>query len=208
MNWEVGLRYGKAETGTLLEGMFFFNDYSNLSGQCSFSSGCDPDLLDSQFNAGEVDVLGLELVAGHTFEAGPVKIPLRLNYTFTKTEFQTAFTSSNPQYGKVSVGDEMPYVPEHALALNVGVAMERWDAAVSFGITSPMRESAGSADDDAMTDIRVTLDIFGRVQVLQWLQVYAKLENLLAREDITSRRPYGARPNRPLSAQLGLKLAH
>ncbi len=205
LNWEAGLRYGDPKTGTLLEGIFFFNDYSNLNGQCSFSSGCDPDLLDSQFNAGEVDVMGVELVAAHTFEVGPVRVPLKLAYTYTHTAFQTDFTSVNPQFGKVRVGDAMPYVPEHAASLSMGAAMERWDLTLNLNMISPMREAAGSDDDAPMTDLRVSFSAFARVQVLEWLQIYTKFENLFVREDIVSRRPYGARPNRPLSAQLGLK---
>ena len=43
---------------------------------------------------GEVDVMGVEVAAAHTFTAGEVTVPTRLAYTFTDTAFQTAFTSS------------------------------------------------------------------------------------------------------------------
>ena len=208
LNWEAGVRYGNPKTGTLAEAIFFYNDYANLSGQCSFSSGCDPDQLDSQFNAGEVDVMGLELVAQHAFVAGPVEIPVKLAYTFTHTEFQSDFTSVNPQFGKVRAGDELPYVPAHRVQLSVGAAMKRWDLSVALNLVSPMREAAGSDPDAPMTDFQIGFAAYGRVQILKWLQVYTKFENLFVREDIISRRPYGARPNRPLSAQLGVKLEY
>ena len=38
----------------------FYNDYSNLKGACTFSSGCTQK-LDQEFNGGEVDVYGFQL---------------------------------------------------------------------------------------------------------------------------------------------------
>lgn len=212
VNYEAGLRYGDATTGSLAEAIFFLTDYSNLSGQCSLSSGCDPADLDSQYNAGEATVMGLEIAASHRFQFGAVHLPARLSYTFTDARLDSEFTSFDPQLGAVEVGDELPYVPTHAATFAIGVGMSRWDALVTLAWTSPMRERAGQGEPEPgeQTDAKVDLGFRGSAKIIELgergsLSVYAKLDNVLDRADLLSRRPYGARVARPFSAQLGLK---
>lgn len=209
VNYEVGIRYSAPDTATLAEAIFFFNDYSNIVGQCSFSSGCGDSALDDQFNGGEARVLGVEVVAGHRFEVGAVHIPIRLAYTFTDTRFATSFKSSNPQFGDVEEGDELPYVPTHQLSAEVGVGMSRWDFTLVGTFVDAMREEAGQGDTKPgeTTDAVFYLDAMFRVQIIKQLQAYARVENILLQEAVASRRPFGARPGKPFIAQLGLKFA-
>ena len=60
MNWEAGGRFSR--DGLDVEAIAFFNDYSNLLGTCTASSGGNCTIGD-QFDGGEVDVMGLELTA-------------------------------------------------------------------------------------------------------------------------------------------------
>jgi len=72
-----------------------------------------------------------------------------------------------------------------------------------------MREVAGGDDapDSEKTDRMVLLDVTARYRPLEWMEVYLKGENLLNSQPIVSRRPYGARPGKPLLASGGIKLS-
>lgn len=203
INYEAGVRYSDARKRRLIEAVGFFNDYSNLLGECTFSAGCDETQLDDQFNAGAVEVWGVE-VAGHwAFEAGAFTIPLRATYTLIQSEFQSAFNSENPQFGEVEVGDELPYTPEHQASMQLGL---EWEA-LSFYATgtwvSAMRETAGQSEDDLMTDEQLTLDLNAGWRFEEGFSVTARAENITNDTGIASRRPFGARPHRPMLIMLG-----
>ncbi|MGB1557840.1 MAG: hypothetical protein ACPHCJ_08635, partial [Oceanococcaceae bacterium] len=53
--------------------------------------------------------------------------PLSLQYTYTRGTFREAFQSTNPQYGAVEAGFELPYLSEHRAQLNWGLLGQRWE---------------------------------------------------------------------------------
>ncbi|MCU0990788.1 MAG: TonB-dependent receptor, partial [Xanthomonadales bacterium] len=67
VNYELGLRQDSGKLS--LEAMAFFNDYENLVGLCTNSSGsnCEPG---EAFNGEGVNVPGLEFALGTSFDAG------------------------------------------------------------------------------------------------------------------------------------------
>jgi Fe(3+) dicitrate transport protein len=207
VNVEAGLRYAVPETSSLAEAIFFFNDYTNIVGQCAFSTGCGDDALDRQFNGGAATVLGLEVAASHRFQLGRVHLPARLAYTFTRATFGTSFSSDLPQFGDVRAGDELPYVPPHQLSAEVGVGMDRWDLTLLGTYIAAMREVAGQGKPEPgdETDPVFYLDAMFRGQITCQLQAYVRAENVLLQETIASRRPFGARPGKPFIAQIGLQ---
>jgi Fe(3+) dicitrate transport protein len=86
--------------------MAFFNDYENLVGLCTNSSGsnCEPG---EAFNGEGVHVPGLEFSLGTAFAAAAGwQMPLQVVYTWMDAEFQTDFDSSFS--GEVSKGDPVP----------------------------------------------------------------------------------------------------
>lgn len=206
-NYEFGARYSDVGVGTLVEAVGFFSDYTNLSGDCSFSSGCDEQNLDRQFNAGDVNVVGVELVAAaEPVLGGGFELPFRLSYTWTGSSFRTAFESDNPQYGEVVVGDRLPYIPAHQMFAQMGLRRGTW--AVNLGVTfvDRMRETASSGDGDDVlfTDRYAMLDAQAQVEVARGMQVYLRGENLNNAQPLASRFPFGARSAKPLMAQVGL----
>jgi Fe(3+) dicitrate transport protein len=210
VNYEAGVRYSDEQTATLLEAVGFFNDYSNLIGQCSFSAGCDEQLVDRQFNAGEVFVYGAELVAAHTFAlGGSWYLPTRAAYTFTESDFQTAFASGNPQFGDVEEGDKLPYVPTHQASAQLGVTNQTFALNSRLTFVGEMLEEAGQADGDDVrqTDSYALVDLLASYQFLEGFEAYGKVSNVLGSQAIASRRPYGARPIAPFMARLGVKYA-
>ena len=72
-----------------------------------------------------------------------------------------------------------------------------------------MREEAGQGplETGKYTDRYALLDAAAFYQVLENFRVYLKGDNLTNNQPIVSRRPFGARPNKPLLVQVGFKWA-
>ncbi len=98
-----------------LEAMFFFNDYMNLVGVCTNSSGGDCNPGDA-FNGKGVHIPGLEFNLSTYFELGSEwQMPLQIVYTWMNAEFQSSFISEF--FGAVQKGDPVPYVPANLAKL-------------------------------------------------------------------------------------------
>lgn len=205
-NYELGIR--TAYLGWKASVIGFFNDYSNLKGTCTFSSGCLEE-LDQEFNAGAVDVFGAEVNISNTFDFGVVTLPISFAYTHTQSEFQTAFDSSFSQWGRVAAGDELPYIPENQLSLTAGLmAEDQWRVDLTYKYVDEMREAAGSNTplEGLFTDALNQWDLSAWFQWSEHLRIYAKVDNLTDDQSIVSRRPFGARPNKPRQAIVGVKV--
>ena len=205
-NYELGYRY--AQDALQAELIGFFNDYGNLKASCSFSSGCDAE-LDREFNGGEVDVYGLEASLGRQWSLpGGMQLPLRFTYTHTQSEFQTEFRSEFSQWGSVSKGHALPYMPEHQLSLELGLGTDKWRMAALFKYQSAMAEAAGTGIElqGLRTDEIVQLDLSAWYQMTASTKLYAKLDNATDERHLVSRRPFGARPGKPRQWQVGMKL--
>ena len=70
-----------------------------------------------------------------------------------------------------------------------------------------MRETAGG-DDVPKTDAAWLLDASVSYSPLNWLDLYITGENIANQQVIASRRPFGARPIRPLQLMGGLRLRY
>jgi Fe(3+) dicitrate transport protein len=206
-NYELGLRASVANWQ--IEVIGFFNDCSNLKGSCTFSSGCKTE-LDVEFNGGEVDIYGAELSANGQFEfANGLTLPIKIAYTRTQSEFQSSFDSSFSQWGNVSVGDELAYLPENQFNLQVSLTGENWQLDLAYKYITEMSEAAGTGVELAglMTSDISQIDLAAWYQINAALKIYAKLDNLTDETNIVSRRPFGARPSKPRQIILGAKYA-
>lgn len=208
VNYELGARYLDPDSGRLLELVGFVNDYSNLTGQCAFSTGCTPEMLDRQFNGGSVLVWGVEAAATWSFDLGKrYELPVRASYTYTGSHFREAFESDDPTLGDVAVGDEVPYVPEHQVQAQVGLAHPRGGARAVATYVGEMREEASQGEDAVFTDHQVIVDLVGWFRPIADLKLFVRLENLLDQRPIVSRRPFGARPMRPFTLMAGAEVS-
>jgi len=207
VSWEGGLRYFDEVADGFAEAVFFYNDYSNLTGNCTFSAGCVDDAIDRQFNAGNVKILGVEVTAGHAIELGKGwRLPLKLTYTYTHGTFDSDFNSDNPQFGSVRAGYELPYVPPHQLLAQIGLKGHGFNLIGMYGLTDSMLEEAGLRDGRTPKTDRIHMvDVMASYDLAEKWQVYLRGENVLGQEGIASRRPFGARPIRPFMAQIGLR---
>ena len=207
INYEAGARFlAPSRPDTRFEAIGFFNDYGSLIGDCTFSAGCAVQDLDTQSNLGTVQIWGVETLAEHAFDLpGVWSLPVRGTYTWTQSEFQTGFASENPQFAQVEPGDELPYVPEHQASLQLGLLHRLVRANVGLTYVSQMREEASQGEEGRRTDALVLLDALVGWTPSAASQIYLKADNLLGQNAIASRRPFGARPIRPLFVQLGFK---
>jgi Fe(3+) dicitrate transport protein len=204
-NYEFGWRYNTAAVAGEVIG--FYNDYSNLKGACTFSSGCT-QTLDQEFNGGEIDVYGVEASTRVTWPiTNNLDLPIKLAYTYSQSEFQNSFDSSFSQWGRVEVGDELPYLPEHQLSIETSLQAENWQASLLFKYVSEMSEAAGTNTelDGLFSDEIMQLDFSSWYQVNDRLKVYGKIDNITDEQVIVSRRPFGARPGKPRQAIVGVK---
>jgi len=209
INYELGARYSNRVFNTELVG--FFNDYSNLLGECTLSSGCASGITGEQFNAGEVEAYGVEFSVGYDaaplFNYNEISLPINFNYTYTKAEFQNSFNSSFDEWGSVTAGDELPYIPEHQFFISAGVVAPKWEFHVAGKYVDEMRTQAGrgSIPDGEGTDQHFVVDIAGEYEVMDSTRLFFTADNIFDEEYVAARRPAGARPGKPMTALAGVK---
>ena len=207
VNYEAGGRYSRGAFSA--EAIAYFNDYSNLLGACTNSSGGNCTIGD-QFDGGEVDVKGLELTA--SWDAASMmetdfSLPLAVVYTWTDAEFQEAFQSDYEPWGNVVAGDTLPYLPEQKLTLSAGIEADRWGVNLQGNYTDEARARAGQGaipageriDSRWVADLAVWFDISDR------LRLRAKAENLFDEVYVASIDPAGLRPGKPQEFLIGLE---
>ena len=203
LNYELGLRF--ARKSLQAEFAFFYSDYDNLLGECTASSGSDCEIGDA-FNGDAATVQGLEfLLAANLNPGGRVGIPFDLTYTYINGEFDTDIADTD-FFGDVRAGDPIPYLPEHQLNLTLGIEGDHWDVFASANYIDAVctRASCGVFEE---TDDSVVVDVAGRYRLGDHTELFARVENLLGAEDIVGRQPYGARPNKDVTASLGVKFS-
>jgi Fe(3+) dicitrate transport protein len=208
INYEAGARYTRGPARAEVVG--FYNAYSNLSDVCTFSSGCDDDAIDQQFDAGSARIFGLEAFVDYDLPlAGAYRLPMLLSYTLTQAQFLRSFTSDDPIFGSVEAGDELPYVPRHQLHGELGVEHPRAGGNVALNYVAAMREEPGRRPiaQALATDAQLTIDLSASYRPYTWAELYVNVRNLLDAHDLVSRRPFGARPNAPRWVQVGSKLS-
>lgn len=205
VNTEVGVRFDRGALFAELIG--FHNDYDNLVGTCTASTGGDCTIGD-QFDGGRARVQGFEARMELTGNAGgAIEVPFQANYTWTDASFRSAFASGFGEWGTVERGDELPYLPEHMFHAAGGLRGERWSGFLGVAYVDDMRTVAGQGPVPAAlsTDAAWVWDLSATWQLAQGLELYARVENLTDREYIVSRRPSGARPGLPRTALAGFR---
>jgi Fe(3+) dicitrate transport protein len=207
LNYEAGARY--AREAASVELIAFYNDYDNLVGTCTVSTGGGCNLGD-QFAGGKVRMQGLEASARYEFGLdGGLRLPVQLAYTYTSAEFRTSFASGFEEWGSVDVGDELPYLPEHQAQLLVGLAAERWSANLAASYTDAMRVEAGqgATSPAGAVDSHWVMDLSGDWTLTDSLRLFARVENVLDEVYVAAWRPAGARPGRPRTALVGINVS-
>lgn len=188
------------------EVVLFYSDYDNLLGADTLSAGGEG--TGDLFNAGKVDVYGVELGLGYdVVEPMKVgfKVPVYGTYTYTNAEFRETFDSEF--FGEVEKGDNLTYVPEHQFALGVGLEIDRYAFYVDGHYVDEMNTVPGESGSpsDAKTDSHFTVDILTKASLTENCILFASVQNLLDEEYVVARRPAGARPGLPLTGLVGIE---
>jgi Fe(3+) dicitrate transport protein len=206
-NAELGARLNPGST--YAEVAAFGSWYENIHGQCTLSAGCIDRESDRQFNGGEAFVAGVESVLTQELPL-PHQTTLAgsLSYTYTWTAFQSDFISEFPQWGTVSEGDELPYVPAHQGGFELRYETPRVGLALSGALRGEMRDVAGQGEvpDEELIPASATFDLAGDFRINDRVKLYTVVRNLTNTVTVESLRPYGARPGAPLAVMAGVKV--
>jgi Fe(3+) dicitrate transport protein len=186
----------------------FFNDYSNLVGSCTASTGggC---VIGDQFDGGEVRVRGLELSGGTDLGEAlglAVGLPVRAAYTWTDAEFQTAFQSGYGPWGSVEAGDALPYLAEHQLFVSAGVEYGRFGGELALTWVGDRRIVAGQGaiPEDERLPSHAIADVSAWYDVTDAVRARVQVRNLTDETYAASRSPAGLRPGAPRAVLFGL----
>lgn len=206
-SYEAGVKLSRGGWRADLIG--FFNDYSNLVGACTASTGGNCNIGD-QFEGGEVHVQGVEFSAHRTFgsiAADGLEAPVSLAYTFSNAQFRTSFASSYEPWATVTKGDRLPYLPRHQLTLNAGLAVKAARVNTTLSWVDKARAVAGRGPIplSQRIDARVLVDLSAEVDVLPNVSLFGSIQNLFDETYNAGFSPAGARPGAPRLALAGVR---
>ncbi|MGY0564781.1 MAG: TonB-dependent receptor family protein [Paraglaciecola chathamensis] len=200
VNYELGFRYNNDAFNAEL--VYFLSDYDNIVGVCTASSGSDCEIGDA-FNGDAATVQGIEfLLKTELGQFNGIRIPFNLTYSYIDSEFDTDISGTD-FFGDVSAGDSIPYIPESQGQVTLGLEGDKWATYLNAVFVDSVCTRA-SCDAFEATDSSFILDLSGSYNVNADLRVFARIENLTDEEDIVSRQPYGARPNKSRTASVGI----
>ncbi len=209
INYEAGFRYFGLGQGEVIA---FLNDYSQFSGTCSFAQGsCSNSAVGEQANAGSAQVYGIEASWKHETQLSGLTTPMSVTYTYSHGEFGESFTDASGAFGEADLaiekGFEIAYLPEHRLNLQAGIRQETWQVNISALYQSKMRNIPGSGaiGEADRIDAHTVVDLSASYDLQSNWQLYTSIDNLLDREYIVSAKPYGYRPGKPRSFNIGTK---
>ncbi|MGI9325801.1 MAG: TonB-dependent receptor family protein [Pseudomonadales bacterium] len=202
INTELGVRW--QAKALQAEAAYFRSDYDNLLGECTASSGTDCVVGDA-FNGDAATVQGIELLVHGEFNRnGNITLPFKLAYTYIDGEFDSNVADTD-FFGDVTKGDPIPYIPEQQASATLGLANANWTLNLSASYVDEVCVRA-SCNAFEKTDDSLTFDLAGSYRLSPALNLFARIENLTAEEDIVGRHPYGARPNKDRTASVGVRI--
>lgn len=208
INYELGFRFDNNLIQAEIIG--FYNDFSNLLGSDLAAGGGSGTT--AQFNAGEVEVIGLE-VSFNTdltnYIDTPLAIPFNLNYTFTEATFQTDFESDHGPWGTVRKGYKMPFIAGHQFNAGLGVEYNPFTFNANIMTASSMRTQAGTGPvpDHQRTDGFFLVDLNSSYDITRSFSVFLNLRNALNKTYLVSDKPHGLRPGLPRTFLGGVRVS-
>ena len=205
MNYELGGRFNFAGiTGELVG---YYNDYSNLLGSDLAATGGTGSL--DLFNAGAATVKGIEFILNYDFlrnRSGNLRFPVTFSYTLTDTRFDSDFDSQVEIYGKVSKGDQIPYIPENQFNITASLESERFQLSLSGRYTDEFRTQAGTGTipENFKIGSNFIVDAAARYFYTPRVTFFTNLMNVLDNEYEVARTPAGLRPGAPFMINAGV----
>lgn len=205
-NYEIGMRLKQP---IYLEVIGFYSDYKNIKGNCSFSTGCPDEQVDSAFNGGRSEIFGVETMLTHSFKRSAFTFPFKLGHTFTVARFQSSFNNTNPEWGPtngnnlIQVNDPLPYIPQNQINVGTGIQYR----SVAFNLNLLWKDQVA---DQSVSQGRQIIPAYGVVDVSfnynfsEQGTSYLRVNNLLDNTYLIGLRPFGLRPGAPRTIVAGL----
>ncbi|MFU8878389.1 MAG: TonB-dependent receptor family protein [Wenzhouxiangellaceae bacterium] len=190
-NWEAGFRY----RGHLvaLEILGFWNDFRNLVGICTESSGANCE-VGELFRGDAARARGFESRLTADLSPSPrFGLPFEATWTWSDAEFRSDLADSN-FFGDASKGDPIPYVPDHQFYISQGLQWQRWATYLSVNYTDSVCTFATCREFEK-TDSLTTVDLAVHFDLNPRVQLFGLAQNLNDEDGIAGRQPRGARPN-------------
>jgi Fe(3+) dicitrate transport protein len=203
VNWETGARY--ANNGWFIEAIAFDSRFSDKSENCSIASPCSNGETSGTYTTGKATFSGVELQASTVFETNRFVIPFDIAYTWTDAEI----SRDNALTG-VLKGDKLKDVPEQIFSIRTG--FEHRSGWNNYVIAKYIDEQCvriscnRSTSAFADTESLFVVDLISRYALNENIDTFFKLENIFDEQSIVSRDPYGARPNKPRTAAIGVEI--
>ena len=208
VNYELGTRFSYGGFSGELVG--FFNDFSNLLGSDLAATGGTGSL--DQFNAGEVNVGGLEVLVNYNLlpNSKKYRLPLTMSYTFTNTEFLNSFGSDEDIWGEVTAGDELPYIPKHQWNATVGLEHSDFELNFNARYNGEFRTRAGTGPIpvNELVPSNFVLDFGGKYYYNENIGLTLSILNVLDETYAVARVPAGLRPGHPFGIYAGISLRY
>ncbi len=202
INYEAGARF--AQDAWFVEAIAFYSDFSNKIENCSVGSPCTGGATSGTVSNGDAVIKGLELQVSSSFAAGEFTVPVDLTYTYTDAEVTDEADVSPASLN----GDTLKDVPEHVASLRIGLEHgSGWNNYAVAKYISEMCVEAGcnrTNDPYGETDALFVVDYISRYTINDAATVFLKVENLFDDQEIISRSPDGARPNKSRTASVGV----
>lgn len=205
VNYEAGVKYFSSEEERSADFTAFVNDYANITGTCTASAGCNSSQLDVQFNGGKARVAGLEARFAQGFSVGRLWLPVQFNVTWLKASFENEFLSQSDEWGRgiIRKGMPLPYVPELQYTLSLGAHYRRFRQELSILYQGKMYDQSYDVGREEIEAYGI-LDWNAGYELEKGFELFAKVDNLLAKDYVVSFRPAGFRPGKPRAFMLGV----
>jgi Fe(3+) dicitrate transport protein len=205
INYELGTRFNLF--GLRGELVSFFNSYSNLLGSDLAATGGTGSL--EQFNAGEVNVKGIEFLINYDLIQlnDNLSLPITFGYTLTDSEFLNSFGSEEDLWGEVTAGDELPYIAKHQFNTSITLEHKKFELSLNGRYNGAFRTVAGTDEITQANGVtsNFIIDASGKYFLTNYLQLTANMINLLDTTYIVSRVPSGLRPGHPFGIYGGFE---
>ncbi len=190
-NWEAGFRYDGA-LGSL-EVIGFYNDFENLVGVCTISSGANCE-VGEVFRGDAARARGVETrLATDLSPTSTFGLPFEATWTYSDAEFRSDLADSN-FFGDAEKGDPVPYIPDNQIYISQGVVWQRWQAYLSVNHVDEVCTFA-SCGPFEQTESLTTVDASVHFDLTPSVQLFGLAQNLNGEDGIAGRQPRGARPN-------------
>jgi Fe(3+) dicitrate transport protein len=198
INQEASVIWQNKDQHVQFEMTYFENDYKNITGTCTTSSGCNTAQLDQQFNGGKALIQGFESRLSKGFLIGNIWVPIQLNATFMNSEFKNNFVSTSPEWGagEIKSGDPLPYVPTTLLNLVIGADYKKTKQSLSINYFGRIYDQSLQAGRTEIPSYGL-LDYSVNYEHSTDLSFRFKIDNLLNKKYMAATKPFGYRPGKP-----------